>query len=194
VDRWTVLLDERRHRIPLDPLCEYLGGLAWTTKRIGMTSDGSPWRPLVHVLDICQAISCCLEAPREAIHNQVMNVGDNMANYQIKEIARVVSDVFPSCELTFGTSDGDNRSYRVSFDKISERLPGFKCIYDVQSGAEQLRDLFHHIAMTSEVFKFSAFTRLSELKYLIDSGQVDKNLFPRYWSQKERVAQARLSR
>ena len=121
-------------RMRFDIVVNNLAGLAWTTKRIGMTSDGSPWRPLVHVLDICRAISCCLEAPGEAIHNQVMNVGDNMANYQIKEIARVVSDVFPSCELTFGSSDGDNRSYRVSFDKISERLPGFKCIYDVQSG------------------------------------------------------------
>jgi nucleoside-diphosphate-sugar epimerase len=110
-------------RMRFDLVLNNLAGLAWTTKRIHMTSDGTPWRPLVHVLDICEAIACTLEAPREAIHNEIFNVGKTSENYQVREIAEIVAEVFPGCDLVFGTSDGDNRSYRVSFDKIATHLP-----------------------------------------------------------------------
>ncbi|HEX2189564.1 MAG TPA: SDR family oxidoreductase [Longimicrobiaceae bacterium] len=164
-------------RMRFDLVVNNLSGLAWTTREIRMTSDGSPWRPLVHVRDICAAIAAALEAPREAVHAQVLNVGDSRENYQVRDVARVVAEVFPGCALTFGNSDGDNRSYRVSFDKIAERLPAFRCRYDVQSGAEELRAVFERIAMTPEVFGHRTFTRLKQLQHLLGTGQVGPELF-----------------
>ena len=154
-----------------------LAGLAWTTKEIKMTSDGTPWRPLVHVLDICEAIACTLEAPREAIHNQIFNVGDTQENYRVREIAQIVADTFPGCALSFGTNDGDNRSYRVSFDKIKANLPGFECRRNLRIGAQQLREVFERIDMSGEIFKFRAYTRLKQLEYLIQTCQIDDRFF-----------------
>jgi len=164
-------------RMRFDLVLNNLAGLAWTTGQIAMTSDGTPWRPLVHVLDICQAIACTLEAPREVVHNQIFNVGDTEENYRVREIAQVVSEAFPGCELTFGSSDGDTRSYRVSFEKIRTRLPGFKCRRNITMGAHQLRELFERIDMSRETFEFRAFTRLKQLTYLLRTQQLDDNLF-----------------
>jgi nucleoside-diphosphate-sugar epimerase len=164
-------------RIRFDLVLNNLAGLAWTTREIRMTSDGTPWRPLVHALDICEAIACCLKAPRDIVHNQIFNVGDNAENYQVKEIAQIVADIFPDCRLTFGTSNGDNRSYRVSFDKIHAKLPGFQCRRNARTGVTQLRELFERIGMTQETFQFRAFTRLNQLKYLIDTRQIDADFF-----------------
>ena len=85
-----------------------------------MESDGSPWRPIVHVLDICEAIACALDAPRERIHNEVLNVGDTSSNYRIRELAEIVGDVFPDCSVSIAGRSPDSRSYRVSFEKIRE--------------------------------------------------------------------------
>jgi nucleoside-diphosphate-sugar epimerase len=164
-------------RMRFDIVLNNLSGLAWTTKEIKMTSDGQPWRPLVHVLDICQAIACSLEAPVEAVHNQILNVGDTEENYRVREIAEIVSNTFPGCQLTLGRSDGDDRSYRVSFDKIKAKLPGFNPKWNAQKGAEQLHELFERIDMTDERFQFRAFTRIKQLQYLIQSNQLDKELF-----------------
>jgi nucleoside-diphosphate-sugar epimerase len=164
-------------RMRFDIVLNNLSGLAWTTKEIKMTSDGQPWRPLVHVLDICQAIACSLEAPVEAVHNQILNVGDTEENYRVREIAEIVSNTFPGCQLTLGKSDGDDRSYRVSFDKIKAKLPGFNPKWNAQKGAEQLHELFERIDMTDERFQFRAFTRIKQLQYLIQSNQLDKELF-----------------
>ena len=87
-------------RMRFDLVLNNLAALAWTTGEIKMTSDGTPWRPLVHVLDICEAIACTLEAPREVIHNEIFNVGDTRENYQVKEIAQIVAETFPGCQLT----------------------------------------------------------------------------------------------
>ncbi len=108
-------------RMRFDIVLNNLAGLAWTCGVITMTSDGTPWRPLVHVLDICEAIICALDAPREVIHNQIFNVGDEKENYQVREIAQIISDTFPECAVTFGSNDCDNRSYRVSFEKIKKK-------------------------------------------------------------------------
>lgn len=167
-------------RMRFDIVINNLSGLAWTEKKIAMTSDGTPWRPLVHVQDICKAIICSLEAPKEAIHNQKFNVGHDGDNYQVKDIAKIVADVFTGCELSFGPSGGDNRSYRVSFEKINTRLPGFKCDWDARKGAEELFEIYSRIAMTPETFDFRAFTRLKQLKYLIATNQVDKDFYWRY--------------
>ena len=125
-------------RMRFDLVLNNLAGFAWTTRQIKMTSDGTPWRPLVHVRDIAHAIACALAAPRDLVHNEVFNVGSTSENYQVREIAQIVADTFPGCELSFGTSDGDNRSYRVCFDKIHSRLPGFDCRYNAAAGANEL--------------------------------------------------------
>lgn len=164
-------------RMRFDLVLNNLAGFAWTTKEIKMTSDGTPWRPLVHVLDICEAIACTLQTPRETIHNQIFNVGENKANYRVKEIAEIVSGVFPGCRLTLGTNGGDNRSYRVSFDKIHSRLPGFKCHRDAHSGAQELFELFSKIQMSLETFESRAFTRLRQLEHLVKTQQIDDRFF-----------------
>ncbi|MCB0209509.1 MAG: SDR family oxidoreductase [Anaerolineae bacterium] len=162
-----------------DIVLNNLAGLAWTTNEIKMTSDGTPWRPLVHVLDICQAFACALEAPRDVVHNQVYNVGDTQENYRVKEIAQIVADTFPGCALSFGSSDGDNRSYRVSFDKINSQLPGFKCQRDAATGAQQMYALFNRISMSDDIFNYRAYTRLKQLKHLIHTQQIDTDF---YWN------------
>ena len=159
-----------------------LAGLAWTTKRIAMTSDGTPWRPLVHGLDICRAIIAVLEAPRDAVHNETFNVGDTKHNYRVREIAEIVAEAFPGCQLTFGPSNPDNRSYRVSFEKIRKHLPGFQCAWDARRGAKQLYDLFKRIEMPPEVFQHRTFTRLKQIEYLIRTQQIDDHFF---WTELE---------
>jgi nucleoside-diphosphate-sugar epimerase len=164
-------------RMRFDIVLNNLAGLAWTTREIKLVSDGTPWRPLVHALDIAQAIVRVLAAPRDAIHNQTFNVGETSHNYTIKEIAEVVADVFPGCELTLGDQGADNRSYRVSFDKIKQRLPGYTCKWDARRGAEQLRAVFERIDLQGEAFSSRGFTRLKQLEYLIRTRQIDDNFF-----------------
>jgi nucleoside-diphosphate-sugar epimerase len=142
-----------------------------------MTSDGTPWRPLVHGLDICRALVAVLEAPREAVHNQIFNVGDTSHNSRVREIAEIVAEVFHGCSVTFGPASADNRSYRVSFEKIRKHLPKFKCEWDARRGAQQLLDLFKRIDMPAEVFESRAFTRLKQLEYLIRTKQIDEHFF-----------------
>ena len=167
-------------RMRFDIVLNNLAGLAWTIKQIKMTSDGTPWRPLVHGLDIAGAISAVLRAPTEAVHNEIFNVGDTSHNYRVREIAETVGDVFPDCQISFGPASEDNRSYRVSFEKIRKHLPEFSCAWNARRGAEQLYNLFRRIDMTSETFEYRAFTRLKQLQYLIRTQQIDPQFF---WSQ-----------
>jgi nucleoside-diphosphate-sugar epimerase len=169
-------------RMRFDLVLNNLAGFAWTTREIRMTSDGSPWRPLAHVLDIAHAIACTLEAPRQIVHNQVFNVGSTSENHQVREIAQAVAQVFNGCKLSFGKSDGDNRSYRVRFDKIHALLPGFKCQRDVRTGARELLALFQRIGMSAETFQFRAYTRLKQLQYLLHTGKIDQEF---YWLSRE---------
>jgi nucleoside-diphosphate-sugar epimerase len=166
-----------------DLVLNNLAGVAWTTKEIKMSSDGTPWRPLVHVLDIAQAIACTLGAPREIIHCETYNVGSTGENYQVREIAQIVADVLPNCTATFGRNDGDNRSYRVCFDKINAALPGFRCQYDARIGARELIDLFRRIEMPLDVFEHRAFTRLKQLQYLLRTDQIDEHF---HWKRNDR--------
>jgi nucleoside-diphosphate-sugar epimerase len=164
-------------RMRFDIVLNNLAGLAWTVREIRMTSDGTPWRPIVHGLDICQAIIAVLEAPLEAVANEVFNVGDTGHNYRVKEIAETVGEVFPDCRVSFGPPSPDNRSYRVAFDKIRKHLPGFECRWDARRGAEQLLELFRRVDMTEEVFQYRTFTRLKQLEYLIRTRQINDNFF-----------------
>jgi nucleoside-diphosphate-sugar epimerase len=163
-------------RMRFDLVLNNLAGLAWTTKRIAMTSDGTPWRPLVHALDIVQAIVCTLEAPRETIHRETFNVGNSAHNWQVREIAEVVASVFPGCDLTFGAPGGDNRSYRVDFEKIASSLPGYSSRWDLERGARQLYELFSRIDLDLETFTGRGHTRLKQLEHLLATGQLDADL------------------
>ena len=165
-------------RMRFDIVINDLSALAWTTKRIAMVSDGSPWRPVVHVADMCEAIYRSLIAPEDVVRGQIFNVGQNGENYRVREIAAIIAAEFPGCEVTTGTSGGDNRSYRVNFDKIHSKLPGFRCQYTAKDGARQLHQLFQRIGFTDEVYKYRAFTRLKQLKFLQNTKQVDSEL---YW-------------
>ncbi|WP_280154016.1 SDR family oxidoreductase [Piscinibacter sp. XHJ-5] len=166
-------------RMRFDIVLNDLSALAWIRKKIAMVSDGSPWRPIVHIEDICEAMRCAAEAPADAINGQVFNVGASSENYRIREIAQIVSQAFPGCDVTAGPPSQDNRSYRVSFDKIAARLPGYKARWTAQQGAEELRRLFERIEFSQDTYEYRAFTRLKQLKYLQRTGQIDDDLF---WS------------
>lgn len=164
-------------RMRFDIVLNNLSGHAWTAGIINMTSDGSPWRPIVHVGDICDAIRAAVTAPREAVHDQIFNVGRNDANHRVREIAEIVAAEFPGCQLSIGSSDGDSRSYRVSFDKVTDTLPGFKATRDAELGAKQLHTIFERIGMDKDRFEWRGFTRLKSIDHLIATGQVDDELF-----------------
>ena len=166
-----------RFDIVLNDLC----ALAHTTHKIAMVSDGSPWRPIVHIEDICAAFRCALEAPAEVVNGQIFNVGASRENYRIREIAAIVAEAFPGCEVTAGPPSADNRSYRVSFEKIETRLPGFEARWTARAGAQELAKLFQRIGFSTAEYQFRAFTRLKQLKYLQRTGQIDDDLF---WRQR----------
>ncbi len=167
-------------RIRFDIVLNDLCALAWTTRRIAMVSDGTPWRPIVHVEDICQAILCALEAPAERVNGEILNVGADEENYRIRDLAQIVAETFEGCTVSTGASSGDQRSYRVSFKRIRERLPEFRPQWTARRGAEELRALFQRIDMSKETYEFRAFTRLKQLNYLKRTGQVDEDLRWRY--------------
>lgn len=164
-------------RMRFDVVINDLCALAWTTKKIVMTSDGSPWRPVVHIEDICKSIACTLEAPVKAVNQQIFNVGQNSDNYRVREIAEIIASVFTGCEVQVGKASSDNRSYRVSFDKITKQLPGFKCEWNAKRGAEELYEVFKRIDMSKDTYEFRAFTRLKQLRYLQKTHQVDADFF-----------------
>jgi len=162
-----------RFDIVLNDLC----ALAWTQKKIAMVSDGSPWRPIVHIEDIIDAVRCALEAPTAAVNGEIFNVGSTTENYRIRELADIVAQAFPGCEVSAGPPSADNRSYRVKFDKIASKLPGFKARWTARRGAEELRDLFKRVDFSAQTYGFRAFTRLKQLKYLQRTGQINDDLF-----------------
>lgn len=168
----------QRFDIVLNDLC----GLAWTTKEIKLLSDGTPWRPLVHALDMCQAVYCALMADADAIAGQRMNVGSSEQNYRVIDIAKIAAAEFPGCELVIGEPSSDNRSYRVNFDKIQKLMPDFECQWTAEKGAAQLHRVFRAIDMTPEVFQAPPYTRLKMLMKHKAAGLLTDDLF---WSKQE---------
>jgi len=154
-----------------------LAATAYLFREIRMTSDGSPWRPFVHVLDIAQAVSCVLDAPLDVVHGEVFNVGSNDQNYQIRQIAQIISDLVPGCGLVFGDSSSDGRNYRADFDKIHARLPGFRCAWDVERGARELLDLFELVGFDEELYRWRGHTRIKQIKHLLGTRQIDGSFF-----------------
>ena len=164
-------------RMRFDLVVNDLAGHAWTERVIRMQSDGTPWRPFVHILDISQAIALVLEAPRERVHNQILNVGDDAQNYQVREIAQIIASTIPGCRLEFGDSTGDQRNYRANFGKIRQVLPEFRCRIDVERGARQLLDVFKAVDMSPELFGFRGYTRLKQISHLLETYQIDGHFF-----------------
>ena len=111
------------------------------------------------------------------MRGEIFNVGDTRQNYRVREIAQIVAQVFPGCELTLGTNDGDNRSYRVSFDKIHAHLPQFQCRNDALSGAQELYQFFEYIKLSPATFQSNPHTRLKQLTHLLATHQLDDQLF-----------------
>lgn len=159
-----------------DLVLNNLSGFAHTMGEIRMASDGSPWRPIVHIEDICQAMLCALTAPRDAVVGEAFNVGADSENYRVREIAEIVARTFPGSVLTVGQLGGDTRSYRVSFAKIREHMPEFETSWTAERGARQLKAVFDWIGLTQEMFMAEPYTRLKELKHLRDTGQIDDRL------------------
>lgn len=164
-------------RMRFDIVLNNLSGLAWVERTIAMTSDGTPWRPLVHGLDIAQAIKCALAADRETVHTLVVNVGSDANNRTVRDIANAVGAEFPDCAVTFGPPDADQRSYRVDFSRLHATFPDFSAKWDIAGGAAQLHRVFDAIDLTAETFYGRGHTRLKQIQYLLESGQLDSRLF-----------------
>jgi len=154
-----------------------LAASAYLTNEIRMASDGTPWRPFVHILDISHAVACVLDAPRDVIHNEIFNVGSNTANYQVREIAEIIGGLIPGCKLVFGDSSADKRNYRADFTKIHEQLPGFEAHWDVERGAKELIEIFARIGFDEELYAHRGHTRIKQIKHLLGTQQIDDDFF-----------------
>jgi len=152
-------------------------GWAVTTGEIRIMSDGTPWRPIVHIRDISAAMAAALEAPRQSIHNVAFNIGRDQENYRVREIADVVARVVPGTRIVYaGTGEPDKRSYRVSFAKVARELPGFRPEWDVEKGAREIYQAFRQHALTPEEFAGRHLIRLEQLRYLMDTSKIDSDL------------------
>jgi nucleoside-diphosphate-sugar epimerase len=153
--------------------------VAWavTQRLILLKSDGTPWRPIVHVEDISRAFLAALEAPVEAVFNEAFNVGRTEHNYQIREIADVVAHTVPGCRLEYASEAGpDPRSYRVDFGKIARVLPAFRPEWDVSAGARQLYAAYGGAGLTLEEFEGPRYQRISHIRELLATGTIDRSL------------------
>ena len=150
---------------------------AVATGKVLIKSDGSPWRPIVHVEDICRAFAAVLEAPREAVHGQAFNVGRTEENYRVRELAEIVRDTVPGCTIEFaGGAGADARNYRVDSSKIARTLPDFKPQWTARKGAVQLYEAFKAAKITLEQIEGNRYRRLGELKNLLSSGKLGPDL------------------
>jgi nucleoside-diphosphate-sugar epimerase len=164
-------------RLRADIVVNNLVGLAYTTGEVLIQSDGTPWRPLVHVQDIAQAFLAVLEAPREASHNEAFNVGSTHENYQVRDIAELVRQIVPGCTVKYLEGGGpDPRCYRVNCDKLPGRVPRFRTKWTVRRGVKELYDAFVREGLTRD--RFDRYVRLTRIQELLASGQLDATLRP----------------
>ncbi len=169
-------------RLRLDIVLNDLVASALTTGRIYIKSDGTPWRPIVHILDIIGAVVAVLDAPREIVHNQTFNVGRNDENFRIRELAAIVSDVVPGCRVEYAPNGGpDLRCYRVSFDKINRLLPAFRPQWTARKGAQELYDAYRAAGLTATDMEQGRYVRISEIRRLQQAGKLDSEL---HWISK----------
>ena len=161
-------------RLRADLVVNNLVGFAYTTGEVLIASDGTPWRPLVHVEDICRAFLAVLNARRELVHNQAFNVGQTKENYQIRDIASMVEEIVPGSRVKYAEGGGpDLRCYRVNCDKIAQTLPEFRPQWTVRRGIEQLYVAYKEHALTVQEFTGSRYTRIKHLSTLLATERLD---------------------
>jgi nucleoside-diphosphate-sugar epimerase len=164
-------------RLRGDIVLNNLVGFACTTGEVRMQSDGSPWRPMVHIRDIAAAFLAVLKAPREAVHDEAFNVGRADGNYQIRDLAKIVEQIVPGSRLTLAENAApDPRSYRVSFEKMRRRLPAFRPSWTAEAGAVELRDAIRSADLSVDMLTSSRFVRIKRVRELIDQGVIDSSL------------------
>jgi nucleoside-diphosphate-sugar epimerase len=168
-------------RLRLDIVLNDLVASALTTGRVYIKSDGTPWRPIVHIRDIIAAAIAVLEAPRETVHNQTFNVGRNDENFRIRELAEIVAQVVPACRVEYALGGGpDLRCYRVSFDKINRLIPAFRPQWTARQGAKELYDAYRSAGLTAADMEQGRYVRINEIRRLQQSGKLDGDL---HWTR-----------
>jgi len=164
-------------RLRVDVVVNNLVGYAHTRGEILIQSDGTPWRPLVHVEDIAGAFLAVLTAPRELVHDQAFNVGASAENYRIRDVAEIVADVVPDARASFAPGGGpDKRSYRVDCSKIARVLPEFQPRWTVRQGVKQLRDAYVRNRLDLEEFMGPRYLRIKRVLELQEAGRLDEDL------------------
>ena len=164
-------------RLRFDIVLNNLVAWAFTTGKIHLKSDGTPWRPIVHIEDISRAFIAALEAPADQVINEAFNVGQTAHNYRIRDLAEIVAGVVPGCTVEFADDAGpDKRSYRVSFEKINRKLPAFKPQWDARMGAEQLYKAYRASGVTLAEFEGPRYQRIGHINMLLADGILDSNL------------------
>jgi nucleoside-diphosphate-sugar epimerase len=164
-------------RLRLDIVVNNLTAIALTTGQVRLESDGSPWRPLVHIEDISRAFLAALEAPRELVHDQAFNVGRAQDNVQVRDIAELVRDSVPESTVTFAEDAGpDLRDYRVDFSKLDETFPDLKLRWGVRDGVAELAHAYTRYGLTYDDFTSSRFVRLRRIRDLLSAGLIDDAL------------------
>lgn len=163
--------------IRFDLVINNLAAWAFTEGLVYLKSDGTPWRPVVHVEDIALAYVAALEAPRELVHDQAFNVGTTNENYQIRELAEIVRDVVPNCRIEFAPDAGpDTRCYRVDCNKIARTLHGFKPQWTARRGVEELYEAYRTVGLTLDDFEGERYKRIAHVKKLVNDGALDGDL------------------
>jgi nucleoside-diphosphate-sugar epimerase len=164
-------------RLRADLVVNNLTGFAVTRGEVLMKSDGTPWRPLVHIEDISRAFLAVLEADRSLVHNEAFNVGRTVENYRIAEVARIVEEVVPSSRVVLADTAGpDLRNYRVDCSKLEETLIGYRPIWTVRAGVEELLTAYLALGLTDELFHGSSLSRIAHVTSLIADGRLDEML------------------
>ena len=164
-------------RLRGDLVVNELAALALLTGEIALRSDGSPWRPLVHIEDISLAFLAALQAPREAVHNRAFNVGRTDDNHQVRNLARMVSEAVPGSRVSLSDESGpDLRSYRVSFEEIRDALPSYEPRWTVRRGIDQLLDAYREHGITLEELHGTRYSRIQQLRSLLDDKRLDSTL------------------
>lgn len=164
-------------RLRLDIVLNDLVASGFTTGRICIKSDGTPWRPIVHIRDIVGAVIAVLDTPRGIVHNQTFNVGRNDENFRIRELADMVSEIVPGCKVEYAPGGGpDLRCYRVSFDKMTRLVPSFQPQWTARKGAQELYDAYRSLGLTLEDREQGRYVRISEIRRLQGAGKLNGDL------------------
>jgi nucleoside-diphosphate-sugar epimerase len=164
-------------RLRLDIVVNNLTAVAITTGQVRLESDGSPWRPLVHIEDISRAFLAMLDAPRGLVHDEAFNVGRQEDNVQVRDIAEMVRDAVPGSTVSLAEDAGpDLRNYRVDFSKLAETFPDLSLRWSVREGVEELAGAYTKYGLTYDDFVSSRFVRLRRIRELLSAGVVDEML------------------